>query len=857
MTRRRGEPRPRSRAWVDWTLKWGKWLWAVALFMAVPATWRTVQLYAHVHSDLEELLPPSAPSVVAIDELRMRIPGLQHLGVVVDCIDAARLPAAERLLDDLASRIRRYPSELVRTVLTGEGEERKFVMDHWPLFMSRTDLETIRDRVEARRDWEVARSTGALLDPEERPPPLNFDDLEKRYEGRTKDDRFDNDHFANAHLHTALLLVQAGAFDTGRASGAELLRRVRADLAALDPQSYAPGLRVGFAGDVAIQVEETSALMTDLSVSSVLVVALVIVVIVVFYRWPGSVLVLLPPLLLATVFSLSLASLPPFGVTELSSNTAFLGSIIVGNGVNFGIVLLARYVEERRAGEGVRNALVVSVEAARAGTLAAAIAAGASYTSLTLTEFRGFRQFGVIGGLGMLLSWLLAFTLMPSLAAWVDRAPHAPPMRGTLMDVVVSVPRRYPAAVLFVAGTLALAAACAARSIGPDFIETDFSRLRRADTWTNGEGYWGRRMDQLLGTYLTPTLLLCDDARQAETIGRALCEETKRSPLDALVAQVRTIDDVVPPDQPAKIAVAEQIRADLTDRIRASLSASHLRAIDRLLGTGRLVPILAADLPERLTAGLRERDGTVGRTVLVFPKPVHALWEGRPLTEFVAHMRAAAAVPLMPARSPARVAGSLALSDDILESVRRDGPRATLAAFLGVVVVVVFLLRFRPSAALVLGSLVLGVLWLLGAATALGVKVNFANFIAYPITFGIGVDYSVNLASRWEQDGSGSMANAVRTTGAAVILCSATTIIGYSSLLLAQNRALFLFGLLAVMGEFACLSAAIVVLPAFVAVLDRWRGRGLNLSSGLRNLLPTKQDDLAEVEDGHEPHDGD
>jgi predicted RND superfamily exporter protein len=41
-----------------------------------------------------------------------------------------------------------------------------------------------------------------------------------------------------------------------------------------------------------------------------------------------------------------------------------------------------------------------------------------------------------------------------------------------------------------------------------------------------------------------------------------------------------------------------------------------------------------------------------------------------------------------------------------------------------------------------------------------------------------------------------------------------TTIIGYSSLLLAENRALFLFGVVAVLGEVACLSAALTVLPA-------------------------------------------
>ena len=73
------------------------------------------------------------------------------------------------------------------------------------------------------------------------------------------------------------------------------------------------------------------------------------------------------------------------------------------------------------------------------------------------------------------------------------------------------------------------------------------------------------------------------------------------------------------------------------------------------------------------------------------------------------------------------------------------------------------------------------------------------------------------------------MSEAVRTTGGAVTLCSLTTIIGYSSLLLAQNRALFLFGVLAVLGEVACLSAAVVVLPAFVewvsAATSRYRLR--------------------------------
>jgi hypothetical protein len=281
-----------------------------------------------------------------------------------------------------------------------------------------------------------------------------------------------------------------------------------------------------------------------------------------------------------------------------------------------------------------------------------------------------------------------------------------------------------------------------------------------------------------------------------------------------MIASVRTLDDVVPTDQDAKIVAADLIREDLTPKIRDSLKEDQRRSVDRFLGSGPLTVLRVADIPTAFTTGLRERDGTVGRTVLVYPRPGQALWQGRLLADFVKRLRTAASVD--DGLPPGRVAGSHALSADLLDAVQRDGLISSVTAFVGVVLVVVLLLRVRPSTLLVLVSLVLGVLWLAALAITFKIRINFANFIAFPITFGIGVDYAVNVASRWELDGCHSMADAVRTTGGAVTLCSMTTIIGYSSLLLAENRALFLFGLLAVLGEISCLTTAVIVMPAFV-----------------------------------------
>ena len=232
-----------------------------------------------------------------------------------------------------------------------------------------------------------------------------------------------------------------------------------------------------------------------------------------------------------------------------------------------------------------------------------------------------------------------------------------------------------------------------------------------------------------------------------------------------------------------------------------------------------------------MTQGLRERDGTLGREVLVYPRPSRELWQSGPLAELVGALRTVAQTQAEPDGRAARVAGSLPLSADVLASIRRDGVRASVAALVGVVGVVFLLLRATRSSVLVVGSLLVAVGWLVAAMMAFGVHVNFADFIAYPITFGIGVDYAANVAGRYMQDPARNVGKVLGTTGGAVALCSCTTIIGYSSLLMAENRGLFSFGLVAVFGELCCLSTAILGMPALL----RWADLGRRDMSALRH----------------------
>src|SRR4051794_25692608 len=456
---------PRSRAFVRFTLRHGRWLWAIALVLAIPAAIGTVGLYARLSSEVEQLLPRDAPSVTAIEELRQRMPGLQYLGVVVDAGEVTRLPAAERFLDDLAARIRAYPASLVRSVKVGAEEEHKFFEKNAALYADLADIVSVRERLGERRRWEMSKKMGILLD-DEPPPAVDFGDVSRKYEKKTREVRkLAHGRFTGAQIAATLLLVEVGDFSTGADHASALLDRVKADVAALGGLGhYAPGMKLGFAADVAVSVEEISALAADLTMASLLVVVAVAFVILLYFRWWRSVPALVLPLVLATTYAFGLSTLPPWNVERLNSNTAFLGSIIVGNGINFAILFLARYVEARRRGEDVERALTEAVWGSRMGTLVAALAAATAYGSLLVTQFRGFRQFGAIGGIGMVLCWAVTVVLLPPLVGWLDRGPATGPRplprgRRSLMAPVARLVARRPRQIAFAGLLLTIGAA--------------------------------------------------------------------------------------------------------------------------------------------------------------------------------------------------------------------------------------------------------------------------------------------------------------------------------------------------------------------------------------------------------------
>jgi hypothetical protein len=307
------------------------------------------------------------------------------------------------------------------------------------------------------------------------------------------------------------------------------------------------------------------------------------------------------------------------------------------------------------------------------------------------------------------------------------------------------------------------------------------------------------------------------DAKDVPKLETRLRELKQRGGAGDLIAEVRSAQQMLPDTREASIEEGKLLKRAITPKLRSKLKESERELLDRALSDASLVPLTAQDLPEAFAAGLRERDGRIGRSVLVFPKVGGGTWDSARLADFARDMRAAAA------QAGAIAAGPLLLSSDLADAMRADGPRVTLLSFVSVLGICIAAFgvvgrRAWTFSALSVGALVLGVAFMLGLLAWTGAKLNFSNFVALPITFGISADYSINMLRRFQSEGESTDERLSHTSGA-LALCSATTVIGWGALLLVENQALFSFGQFAITGEVASLVAAVLALPAVLAWL--------------------------------------
>jgi uncharacterized membrane protein YdfJ with MMPL/SSD domain len=306
----------------------------------------------------------------------------------------------------------------------------------------------------------------------------------------------------------------------------------------------------------------------------------------------------------------------------------------------------------------------------------------------------------------------------------------------------------------------------------------------------------------------------------APDVARRALQLDRQNNHGKLLEKTETIYDRLggePEETKDKLAVLSRIREHV-DVLSRHAHGDELAALQEFRPPDGLRAPTVEDLPKPLLEQFTETNGRVGTPVFLSLNRGISQSRGENLL-LIADLLEALTTR---AGAPLPNAGRATVFAEMIRSMTDDAPRATLLSLLAVIGVSLLVTTELRAAFCVLVSLLLAVVWLVAIAAVAGLRLNFLNFVALPLTFGIGVEYAINVQDRARfVDG---IRNAGRSVGGAVALCSWTTIVGYGALWFADNLALQSFGHYAIIGEVVCLLAALVVLPAALTLLSRRRG---------------------------------
>ncbi|MDF2693862.1 MAG: exporters of the superfamily [Labilithrix sp.] len=848
-----------------------------AALMSMAAAW----IYAsklELRSDFLELLPRDSPGFRAFEHQLGRVGGGATLIVIAESPERA---ANERFIDALADTLEKERSTRVACaeqcadaackkacganhvayLERGTKDVRAFFQGNKWLYASLEELEDA-DRT---LDRQIAIKSGLVEDleaPDTPPPPaptaapvpaqdggaatpataenpnekksaLGLDEFRTKWEAHAnKHDDFPTGYFASADGRMLGLRIVSTSSGTGDAGGDTLLAQVKAHVAALSPASFHPQMDVGFAGDVPNAVAEKESLLSEAAMATGLALVLILGGIAFFYRSMWAIpLVGFPPL-----FGVGCAyAFATYTFGFVNSSGAFLGAIILGNGVNYPIVLYSRYREFRARNMEPAVARREAVWNAFRAELVGASVASIAYGSLTITRFRGFSQFGVIGFVGMLLVWISMIPCVPAMIVVLEKLQEklpvelrqAPPRlegdgsRGSVSRFIGDLTARYPRVFLGIAAVLTIVAVWKIPGFIRDPWEYNFHKLGSKSSHHGGAGEWSNKAEGVFGGKMNVAgaLMLADTPEQVPLLKDKILANDAADPQGAVIAEIATVGDLLPgtkEEQEQKLAVLQRIHERLTPRVLHDLADDERARVDEVNPPETLRVLVAKDLPALLRRRFEESNGTVGTVFYVKYKNGVSLSNGHNL------LRIAKTTDNVELPDGTRVltASRSTVFAEMIRSMERDGPLATFASFSAVAAVVALSTRNRRGTMAVMASLVLGVVWMVGVAAWTGEKLNFLNFIALPITFGIGSEYPFNIYDRSRLLG-GDVTQAVKLHLGAVSLCSYTTIVGYGSLIVADNQALQSFGRLAAVGELVCLFAALFVLPSILHVVRR------------------------------------
>lgn len=763
-----------------------------------------IKLLGNISTSLYTLLPDDYPAVQYGNEIKKKFKR-RGGGDLILVFSSSNPDANFKAMMDLKSVIEKNP-EVNHVQNTKESYD--FFDNHKLLFVSQEDLLDAKNKL---KDRIQKQKLGSLY--------INFDgddgkmnnELMDRYKSEFKTS-VKSPYYKNKEGTVYAFWIYPKSEDTGLKFYKKFHEMIEADVNKFPLATYAPDLKIGYAGSIDTRINEYNSLMSDLRFAGLISMAGISLLLIAYFRRIIGVILIFIPLVCGILIGFALCSL---FIANLNVVTSFLFSILFGLGADIGIHMFARYLHDREIGldldQTIENILLKTGRSSTLGVLTTV----ATFFILVINDFRGFSEFGWISGIGLTITLITYLVMFPAVLVVADKLKLVRIKKGDHLEVKKGLMKKtFPKAKLVVWGSIAATVIFMVLTPMISF-EWNFSVLK----FHTVEGDDARaKLKSTTGRVNSPAAVMLDSQEEAAAIKDIYAKRKAADKESPTIDFFRSSYDLFPEDQAEKMKILGDIYVLLSDDALNVLKGDEKEMLDEMkIEISKTKTFAKKDIPPAIAESFfGTGEYTKSQVGFVFPKPSMELDDGRNATAFSddVHELEVNGKKLY-ATSDSIVFGQ------VLKTLFRDSETAICLSFLALCILLYLDFFSVKKAGLVMVILASGIFGMMGGAVLFGWKMNFYNMITIPMVIGMGEDNSVHLINRFEEAGNKSVMYALMTSGKAALLASMTTILGYGGLLFTHHPGLKSIGQMAVWGMITCLFTSLVMLPAYL----EWKHR--------------------------------
>jgi predicted RND superfamily exporter protein len=603
-----------------------------------------------------------------------------------------------------------------------------------------------------------------------------------------------------------------------------------------EAQTAIPDLKqapvIAYTGGYPIAVNDEAVTKKDIQLTLVSSIVGVLVLFGLCFRTAKTLVQVSVPLLMSISWTMGLAQLL-FG--QLNLLTCIFSCVLAGLGIDFAIHIVNRFHSAERIGLPLNERLEGTFRETGAGIIIGALTTAAAFYAVSISDFKGFQELGIMTGSGLLLCLVAMLFVLPALLVHSQGKAQRPvSLAGFSLPPLFRTMKSRPWPFVLTVSAISLSLLIIGLQVRFD---DNLKNFRAPD---NQALRLQEQITQWLGGSSAAALLVVSNPSEEAVLNTSadIWRSLRQLKESGNIADVGGLPAFFPAPSKQQQNLAF-IRANqgifdwhrIRDTFNEALAANGLQpqaAYDDYFN------LLQAAFNDKALFFPSHLIGTVLQPLMqmflftaenqthevIYVRPKSDLWSREDTARFRQTLEdhlSQAGIPSDQYILTGAPMLSAALKAVILDNLQTD-------LILAVAAILVILLIYYRSLFLLLGALLplaasLGML--AGIMSLLKLDFNFVNVIVLPMIVGIGIDDGVHLTNNFLADGHIYRADTLARTGRGVVLTSLTTMVGFGSIALSHYPGLRSIGYVAVIGVGAGLFTSLLLLPSVLAIVGK------------------------------------